>query len=152
MNNLKASKAILEYIIQEEGSRLKPYVDVRNWTTIGVGHLLHKGPITHEDQPITLEQELEYLRQDIYNTEEIIKHFVIVDLNQNQFDALVSFVFNVGDGHFIKSELLAALNKGLYNLAAQYFVEYDHAGAVVSTPLLRRREYEQTLFLTPETI
>jgi lysozyme len=72
---------------------------------------------------------------------------VHVPLTQNQFDALVSFVFNLGVGNFRTSTLLKKLNAGDNDGAAQEFGRWIHAGGKALPGLVRRREAERALFL-----
>jgi GH24 family phage-related lysozyme (muramidase) len=71
---------------------------------------------------------------------------VKVSVTQNQFDALVDFVFNLGQGKFAGSTLLRGLNAGDFSGAAAEFVKWDHAGGQVVPGLLRRRLAEAQLF------
>jgi lysozyme len=73
---------------------------------------------------------------------------VDVALTQNQFDALVSFTFNVGVGAEAASTLLKVLNAGNYQAAADQFLRWDHVNGVVDPGLTRRRQAEQALFLS----
>jgi lysozyme len=75
---------------------------------------------------------------------------VKVPLTQNQFDALVDFVFNVGAHNFEKSTLLIKLNKQDYKGAAEEFPRWNRAAGHVLGGLIRRRGAERTLFLTQE--
>jgi lysozyme len=70
-------------------------------------------------------------------------------INQNQFDALVSFVYNVGAGNFAKSTLLKKLNKADYQGAGDEFLRWNRGGGKVLNGLIRRRDAERSLFLTP---
>jgi GH24 family phage-related lysozyme (muramidase) len=72
---------------------------------------------------------------------------VKVTLRQNQFDALVSFVFNLGAGNFAGSTLLKMVNASDFNNAAGQFIRWNRAGGKVLTGLTRRREAEAALFL-----
>jgi len=67
-------------------------------------------------------------------------------LQQNEFDALVDFVFNLGRGAFAGSTLLKNLNAGQFDAAATQFDLWDHAGGQVVAGLLRRRQAEQAMF------
>ncbi len=72
---------------------------------------------------------------------------VTVDLDQDQFDALVSFTFNLGAGNLQSSTLLKLLNQGEYTQAADQFLRWNKAGGRVLPGLTRRREAERALFL-----
>jgi lysozyme len=69
-------------------------------------------------------------------------------LNQNQWDALVSFVYNVGAGNFISSTMLKLLNQGDYKGAAGEFPKWVHTNGQINPGLVRRRAAERALFET----
>lgn len=126
-----------------EGVRLNAYLDSVNVPTIGVGHTLG---VKMGDQ-ITKEQAEEFLRADLEDAEYAVNKYVLMPINQNQFDALVSFVFNLGSGAFKGSTLLKRLNAGLYQEAANEFLKWNRAGGVVLQGLVNRRAAERTMFL-----
>ena len=84
--------------------------------------------------------------EDVASAERAVSSQVSVPLNQNQFDALVSFTFNEGIGRLQASTMLRLLNAGWYSLAAAEFPKWDIVGGIVSPGLLRRRVAEQALF------
>ena len=84
--------------------------------------------------------------------EAVVSSLVKAPLNQNQFDALVSFAYNVGGGAFASSTLLKLINAGAFGAAAAQFTKWDLARGEVSAGLLRRRQAEQQLFVTPVTV
>jgi len=113
------SPAGLEFIARWEGFRAYPYNDVANHATIGFGHLLHHGPVTKADMAkypngLSRDQALALLRKDVGRFEKAVRDLVKVPLTPNQFDVLVSFVFNLGPGALAQSTLLRQLNKGDY--------------------------------------
>jgi lysozyme len=97
---------------------------------------------------ITEDQANQLLTEELNHFVEIINQVVQVDLTQNQFDALVSFTYNLGDGNLRKSTLLRKLNAGDYQGAADEFPKWDRAGGQVIAGLLRRRNAERDLFLS----
>ncbi|WP_261132438.1 lysozyme [Serratia quinivorans] len=145
----------IEFIKKEEGLRLAAYLDSVGIWTIGYGHTGGVIP----GSSISREQAEYLLREDIRGFEKIINNEVKVPLNQNQFDALVSFIFNVGPGRKgVKSglitlkdgrpsTLLRCLNNGQYRDAANAFNSWVYAGGVVLKGLVNRRERERSLFL-----
>lgn len=141
----------VRFIAQFEGWAEKPYNDPANHCTIGFGHLLHHGPCTASDAQewgrISKEKGYELLRQDAAVAIKAIKQAVKVPLNQNEFDALVSFVFNVGSGAFASSTLLKKLNAGDRKAAADELLRWVYAGGKVLPGLQRRRQAERQLFL-----
>lgn len=134
----------LDIIKRHEGLRLEAYMPTPNDVpTIGYGHT--KG-VKMGDR-ITNAQAEEYLRHDIAWAQDAVNSLVKVRLTQNQFDALVSFVFNVGASAFAKSTLLRMLNDGDYKGAADQFLRWDKQGGKVLRGLTKRRAEERALFL-----
>lgn len=115
--------------------------------TIGYGHTDAAGPPkVYVGQKITQTEADQFLGTDLAGVENSVNHLVKVPLNQNQFDALVSFEFNTGS--LGKSSVLTLLNSGDYTTAAEHILLYNHAGGVVVAGLTRRREAEKALFNT----
>ncbi|MFC6644131.1 lysozyme [Granulicella cerasi] len=129
-----------------EGLRLRAYQDSAGVWTIGYGHT---GPDVHECQVITEPQAEALLRSDMAATEQYVSEAVTVPLNQNQFDALCDFVFNVGIGNFHHSSLLITLNKGEYDAVPAEIMQWVRAGGKIIDGLIRRRQAEATLFKEP---
>lgn len=148
---MKTSKKGLELIKEFEGLSLKPYLDVVGVATIGYGSTYYEDGrlVTMEDEPITEERATELLQ---YTTDKIFGSFVNkvvkVEINQNQFDALVSFAYNLGNQSLKESTLLRHLNDGNYEDAANQFTRWVRAGGKVLAGLVRRREAEKELFLS----
>ena len=128
-----------------EGCKLKAYQDGGDVWTIGVGHT--RGVKIND--VITLETALAYLRGDAQTASDAVNNLVEVSLNQNQFDALCSFVFNLGATQFSNSTLLKKLNLGDYDGAAQQLLRWVYDNGKVVQGLLARRTAENKLFLTP---
>ncbi|WP_342322409.1 lysozyme [Kosakonia sp. BYX6] len=128
-----------------EGLRLEKYKDAVDKWTIGYGHLI----LPNESFPyaITEAEADSLLRADLRMTERGVHRLVTVDLNQNQFDALVAFTFNLGAGNLQTSTLLKLLNQEEYAQAAEQFLRWNKAGGKVLVGLTRRREAERALFL-----
>jgi lysozyme len=149
---LELSDAGLKRIAAYEGWRAELYEDVAHHATIGYGHLVHLGPITAADRSgpfgkgITQQQGLDLLRSDVRGMCNAVRTRVTVPLQQNQFDALVSFAFNVGAGAFGGSTLLKRLNARDYAGAADEFGKWTKAGGKVFAGLVRRRTEEAALF------
>mgnify|MGYP006921471266 CR=1 FL=1 len=110
---MKASILAVNLLKDLEGWRDKPYKDSGGLCTLGYGHLIEAGEFCPDQ--ITLEQGEKYLRDDIAKAEHIVNSTVSVPLKQNQFDALVSFTFNVGAGAWAISDTLKILNNGEYH-------------------------------------
>jgi GH24 family phage-related lysozyme (muramidase) len=149
---LDLSNAELKRIAAYEGWRADLYEDVAHHATIGYGHLVHLGPITAADRSgpfgkgITQQQGLDLLRSDVKRMVDAVRQRTTVPLTQNQFDALVSFTFNVGAGAFGGSTLLKRLNAGDYAGAAGEFAKWTKSGGKVFAGLVRRRTEEAALF------
>ena len=129
-----------------EGCELKAYPDPATggdpWT-IGYGHT---GPEVHPGMVITQAEADALLRQDAEKVAKQVAPMVHVPLSQQEFDALVCFVFNVGIGNFAKSTLLKKLNAGDYDGAANELPKWNKAEGKVMAGLTRRREAERELF------
>lgn len=125
-----------------EGCRLKAYKCAAGVWTIGYGHTNKVRP----DDVITQQEADQLFDNDIIiycsNVEKLVK----VPLEQNQFDALVSFTYNIGINAFKSSTLLKLLNSGKYNEASQEFLRWNKAGGRVLEGLTRRRKEEKRLF------
>ena len=126
--------------------RVRAYRDSGGVLTIGFGHT---GPDVTEDLIITREQAEQLLREDLQEAEDAVSNLVAVPLNENQFSALVSFVFNLGAGELQDSTLLELLNQGKYLEAADQFLRFNTVNGEPLEGLTRRREAERQLFLTP---
>lgn len=141
----------LEFIGSFEGFRAEMYNDPVGHATIGYGHLIHLGPINGSEpaefkRPLTKQQALDLLRSDADNFVAAVRSAVQVPLTQAQFDALVSFAFNVGGGNLRKSTLLAKLNASDYAGAAAEFAKWTKASGTVLPGLVRRRAAEAAMF------
>lgn len=142
---MKTSQNGIDLIKKFEGCRLTTYEDEGGLPTIGYGHT---GNI-EMGLTITQDQADQYLSDDLIHTETGIECMVNVPLNQNQFDALVSLVFNIGRGNFKDSTCLQRLNSGLYFEAANWILPWHKIHGVESESLANRRTAERALFLTP---
>ena len=109
----------LQFIADHEGIQRTPYNDSKGYATIGIGHLLHKSRVTEQDRrqwgTLSDRQVMNLFRQDIARFEEAVNRNVNVPLTQAQFDATVSFTFNVGIGAFLKSAFRQQLNRRHYD-------------------------------------
>ena len=130
---------ILKYF---EGCKLTAYQDSVGVWTIGYGHT--KG--VHDGMTITQEQAEQMLLTELEEYEGYIESMVTVPLTQNQFDALVVWVYNLGPTNFKNSTLLKELNAGNYNAASTEIKRWNKAGGKVLAGLVKRREAEAQLF------
>lgn len=140
---MKISERGLELIRHFEGFRANPYKCQAGVWTIGYGHT--KG-VTAETLPITATLAEGYLREDVQWAEKSVQRLV-KKYTQPQFDALVSFVFNLGGGALQRSSLRARLNRGDVQGAAEEFLKWVWAGGAKRKGLVIRRKAEQALFL-----
>lgn len=147
MNNLAYSIRGLAFTEKFEGLRLTAYQDSVGVWTIGCGHT---GSDVHPGLTIAHEQARALLLKDVESAVATVNRLVTVRLTQNQFDALVDFVFNAGAGNFAGSTLLRDLNAGNYAGAAAQFSKWVHAGSQILPELVERRKADQLLFLEVE--
>jgi len=128
-----------------EALKLDRYWDNEDGWTIGWGHLIK--PTEQLPNTITVEKAVELFKTDVMWAEDFVDKVVKVPLTQQQFDALVSLVFNIGASRFYDSTLLKLLNKGKYNKAADQFRWWRLDDGKVSNGLVKRRAQETDIFL-----
>lgn len=145
--HMKVSDNGVAFLTKHEGFRTVAYKDQVGKWTIGYGHLI-KLPYEqmYVDEPISKELAQNILKEDLSSAEVCIKAYVKVPLDQCQFDALISFVFNVGCAAFGRSTLLVLLNKGEYDRAAEQLLRWDKGGGKTIPDLTKRRGDEKRLF------
>ena len=136
------SEAGLALIRQFEGLRLLAYKCAAGVPSIGYGHTR----TAKMGQSITQERAEELLREDVARFEAAVSRLVTVPLSQGQFDALVSFAFNLGAKALEKSTLLRLLNAGDYYGAAAQFDRWVYASGKKLSGLVKRRAAERALF------
>lgn len=127
-----------------EGTKLQAYQDVKGVWTIGTGTTVYpNGNYVKQGDVITQSQADQYLQYDLQRFVNSVNSLVKAPLNQNQFNALVSLVYNIGSTAFANSTLLRTLNSGNYNVD---FTVWCYSGGVKIQGLLNRRIKEQQLF------
>ena len=133
----------LNLIKQWEGLRLEAYLCPAKVWTIGYGHTAtaKKGMSISEAEAVNL------LRGDLARFQRCVENAVTVPLNDNQFAALVSFCFNVGEGAFRGSTLLKKLNAGNYDAVSSELARWNKVGKSVSAGLTNRRAAEAGLWV-----
>lgn len=144
MMNMKTSNNGIYFIKQWEGCKLTSYQDGGGVWTIGTGHT--KG--VKAGQTITQQQADQYLVDDLQPVNQTLNSVVTASVNQNQYDALSSFTFNLGSGALEGSTLLTLLNQGNYQGAADEFPKWCHDNGRVVQGLVNRRNAERDLFLS----
>lgn len=132
----------IDLIKNFEGCRLKAYKCPAGIWTIGYGHTAG----VKQGQVITPAQAEEFLKQDLKRFETSVRSLVTVPITQNQFDALVSFTYNLGATALKTSTLLKKLNAGDYNSAAEEFDRWVYANGNKLLGLVKRRAAEKELF------
>ncbi|MGP9557228.1 lysozyme [Psychrobacter sp. AOP7-A1-24] len=148
-NRVMSDKGI-ELLKDSEGLRLKAYQDTGGVWTIGYGHTSAAGGMkVYPGLTITRAQAEQLLRDDLARmTYPVIDDLVKVPLTQGQFDALCSFIYNLGATQVSTSTLLKRLNQGKYNEAASQFKRWKYDNGVVQKGLVIRRAKEEALFLS----
>jgi len=141
------SDAGIKLIKRFESLRVDPYYDIAGYPTIGYGHLLSRKKWAGLSQwgPITKEEALMRLKRDVARSERAVVRFIEVPLSQGQFDALVSFTFNLGTGALRTSTLRRVLNRGEYHEVPKQLRRWVFAGGRKLRGLVRRREAEVVL-------
>ena len=159
---MNISPRAIKMVMHHEGVRQKPYrCPARLWT-IGVGHVLYpeQGKLKIEDRdgfPLRPEDDRKFtmdevdaiLAADLQRFERGVEKFVSVPLTQGEFDALVSFSFNVGLGTLQRSTLRAKLNRNDKDGAADELLKYCLAGGKILKGLQNRRIDERAMFFSP---
>lgn len=142
------SKTGIDLISSFEDIRLNAYDDGVGIWTIGIGTTVYpNGVKVKKGDKCTLKQAKEYFAHDLKRFECSVNNLVKVPLSQNQFDALVSLTYNIGQTAFSNSTLLKKLNAKDYRGAADQFQQWNRGGGKVMKGLVRRREAERALFL-----
>jgi lysozyme len=136
------NSAGLALIKESEGLRLEPYLDTGKVWTCGYGHTKGVTEFTH----CTPEIAEAWLEADLMSAEEAVSDLVKVKLSDNQFAALVCFVFNVGKTQFAHSTLLRKLNEGGYALVPACLRSWIYDNGKVIAGLVKRRNAEANLW------
>lgn len=125
-----------------EGCRLKAYLDTGDVPTIGFGHTAG----VKLGQTITKNQAEQFLWEDMHIASDYVNQLISYPINQNQHDALTSFIFNLGPTQFSASTLRRTINKGLLAEAPIQFKRWVYDNGVKLNGLIKRREAEAKLF------
>jgi lysozyme len=141
---VKASKRAEDKIKHFEGLRLEAYRDAVGIWTVGYGQT---GPHVGPDTVIEPHEADELLQKELDRISDRVTEMVAVELEQHQFDALVSLAYNIGLGAFKRSTLLKHINAGDFEAAAKEFPRWVYAKGRKLPGLKRRRLAEQKLFL-----
>ncbi|MCW4780920.1 MULTISPECIES: lysozyme [Enterobacter cloacae complex] len=146
---MQTSEKGITLIKQFEGCKLTAYQDSVGVWTIGYGWTQPvDGKTIRAGMTIKQETAERLLKTGLVSYESDVSRLVKVGLTQGQFDALVSFTYNLGARSLSTSTLLRKLNAGDYAGAADEFLRWNKAGGKVLNGLTRRREAERALFLS----
>ena len=140
----RISQVGIDLIKRWEGFRDKAYLCPGNVWTIGYGHTKD----VRRDMCISKEQAEELLKEDLKYFENAVKQLSKVELTQGQFDAMVSFSFNVGVNALRKSTLLRLVNQNKFTAASSEFSRWVYANKKRLPGLVKRRAEEKQLFLS----
>lgn len=153
---MKASKNGLDIIKKYEGFRNAPYLCPANVPTIGFGSTFYEdgSSVTLYDEPITRARAVQLLKNVLNKYEEEINYSVTSNINQNQFDALISFVYNIGTVNFFTSTLLKRVNNNPNDEDISYqFKRWNKArvnGKLTELKGLKKRRNEEAyLYFSP---
>ncbi len=148
MNEIKTmSENGIKHLMQSEGVRLKPYLDSVGIPTIGVGNTFYEdgSRVKMTDHPITEVRAMELFKWVLRQFELTVYTNTRDDINQNQFDALVSFTYNVGQQAFKKSTLLRRINARASDQSIENaFMMWNRPKEIIG-----RRKREVKLYFTP---
>ena len=158
---MKVSDKCISMIKHHEGVRTKPYQCPALLWTVGVGHVIDPmhGRLKLEERrnlpipdgwnrTLSMEEVDDILKKDLARFEQGVSRYCPGNLTQGQFDALVSFSFNVGLGNLQRSTIRMKVNRGDMEGAAEGFMDWTKAGGKVLKGLVNRRTDEKNLFLS----
>ena len=148
---MRTSDNGIKFIKHFEGVRYRPYRDVAGLWTVGVGHLIEGGKQLPDayNKTFTSEEVDALLRKDLLRFEIGLSHLLPkLSFRQNEYDALISFSFNLGLGTLQRSTLRQSLLRGDKKQASEAFLKYCYAGGKIIKGLQTRRIAEQKLFLS----
>jgi len=158
---MKVSDKCIHMIMHHEGVRSKPYQCPALLWTVGVGHVIDpthaRVPVAERkalpipagwDRVLSNDEIMDILKKDLNRFEQGVERLIKVPLTQGQFDALVSFSFNVGLGNLQNSTLRMKVNREDFESASEQFLVWTKAGGKVLKGLVTRRTDEQALFVS----
>ena len=141
-NELKTSQEGISLIKSFEGCELTAYRCSADVPTIGYGHTAG----VSDGDTCTQEEAEIMLAEDLVEFEDYVKKYVETNLQQNEFDALVAWTYNLGPNNLSESTLLKELNAGNLEEVPRQMKRWNRAGGEVLDGLIRRREAESRLF------
>jgi lysozyme len=146
---MEVSERGLNLIKRFEGLSLKPYLCPAKIPSIGYGNTYYEDgtKVTMDDKPITAERAEKLLKLIVDKFAIGVEKVLKVPLEQNQFDAVVSFAYNVGLGNLKSSTLLKKINDGKFLEASKEFGRWNKADGKILDGLTKRREAERQMFI-----
>jgi lysozyme len=141
-NIMAIAQSTLSFITKEEGHKNRAYKDSKGLWTIGVGHLIKPDEQHLLTATLTDEQVEQLLHSDLKWCQDAVDNHVKVPLTQNQYDALYSLCFNIGETNFRKSTVLRKVNENDLKGAADAILMWNKPEV-----LINRRKRERALFL-----
>ena len=135
-----------EGCLKKEGDKYKAYTCPAGVLTIGHGHTNHHGRQFNATTRWTREECDRAFAEDMEGFEKAVRRLVTVPLTAHQYDALVSFTYNCGEGNLAKSTLLKCVNRGDHKQAAAEFHKWNKANGKTLAGLTRRRASESLLY------
>lgn len=157
MKKMRTSQEGLDLIMKHEGMRNHPYLCPAGVPTIGYGTTFYPDgtKVTLQDKPVTRFEAIQLLKENLRKFEDGVGRLVENPLKQNQFDALVSFAYNVGIGNFERSTLLKRINEDPdHEDITNQFKRWDKArvdGVLTSLKGLRKRRNQEAWLYTAHT-
>lgn len=147
---MELNKDTIDLIKSFEGKELKAYKDSVGVWTIGYGHTSMAGlPVVKAGMTLTESEAINLLVSDLKKYRAMVDRNLKIALNENQYGALVSFTYNLGEGNLKSSTLLKKVNAKDFKGAALEFAKWNKAGGKVLAGLTRRRAAEAALFSKP---
>ncbi len=145
---MKTSEVGIQLIKRFEGCKLKPYLCPAKFWTVGYGHVLGNGATLAEadNRTFTKEEVDVLLRTDLARFERGVLRYCTVHLTQSQFDALVSWAYNLGLGTLQRSTMRQKILRQDGEAASKELLKYDKVGGKAIKGLTRRRQAEYRLF------
>ena len=147
INNYKLGHLGINLIKHVEGIKKELYKCTGGFYTIGIGHRCSKKEVVEFQDGIDDNKVMKLFNKDILIPEKTIYDFVNIELTQNQFDALVSWIFNLGRDNFRTSTLLKKLNNNDIESSANEFDRWIYSGGKITKGLITRRSLEKDMFL-----
>lgn len=149
MTNMQISYNGIKALTEHEGFRSNAYKDTGGVWTIGYGTICVDGKPVEQGMTCTIPQAEEWMRSDLAWAQTAVNQLVRTQLFQHQFDALVSFVYNIGQTAFAKSTMLRKLNMNDFIGASKEFDRWNKDNGKTIAGLVARRAVEQAMFEGP---